>query len=226
MKRNKIMIGLFIALFALIPMIAFGAVGKATNAIGTNDANNAYSSSSVVSNRDGSLLERSEYSISAVATVDTNVDTILAQQTLSISNTITTIANGNNDLFVVAGGPIKIIEIVAYVSTIIESKSCLINYNIDPTTPATDTPFATDGTALEINGDAVGTLYTWDGVIANDLTATTNGVALGTAAYSGLIVPAGSIELAAVVATSATGAITVYMRYIPLASGVTVTAAP
>lgn len=144
-------------------------------------------------------------------------------QAVTVSKTLTTIMSGNNNLFTVSGGPVKILEIVAYVSTVIEGKSCLINYNIDPTTPATDTAFATDGTALEINGDAAGTLYTWGGVIATDLTATTNGVALGNAAFSGLIVPIGSIELAAVVATSATGAITVYVRYIPLAIGAVVT---
>lgn len=426
MGKNKTVFGVLIALFALLPMLAFGAVGKATNAIGTNDDDNAFSSSSVASDRDGSLLERNEYIIdligavtgsdallatvtssadtthsvystltgygdgffvtgwtmivvydagganaapedevvdvtgytsatgtfthgattqlaagdkillmrdelvsmyrkalpttpvtnslayrlsqylasgdgdwaagtalpsnvslydtikyliylttgvaadadlssqvadgsalshimtagadtsdfqastdsleaisTALATADGNVDSILVDtaavddmQEQSISKAISTIANGNNDLFVVAGGPIKIIEIVGYVVTQIGAESVLINYNIDPTAPATDTAFGTDGTALETNADAVGTVYTWDGVVANDLTATTNGVALGTPTYSGLIVPVGSIELAAVHDGTADGAITVYMRYIPLASGVTVTAAP
>ena len=142
-----------------------------------------------------------------------------------VSKTLTTIANGNNNLFVVTG-TVKIVELVGIVSTQIEGKSCLINYNMDPTSPAGDTAFATDGTALEINADAVGTLYTWDGVVANDLTATTNGVAIGMANDTGLVVPAGSLELAAVVATSATGAITFHCRYVPLSSGATVTAAP
>lgn len=140
-----------------------------------------------------------------------------------ISKTLTTIVNGNNNLFTVAGGPIKIIEIVGIVDTVIEAKSCLINYNMDPTSPAGDTVFGTDGTALEINADAVGTLYTWDGVVATDLTATTNGVALGVPAPT-LIVPAGSLELAAVVATSATGAITFYLRYKPMIPGAIVVA--
>jgi hypothetical protein len=159
----------------------------------------------------------------------TDLDALIvygAMREQSISKAITTIANGNNDLFVVAGGPIKVLEIVAYVDTEIGAESVLINYNINPTAPAADTAFATDGTALEINADAVGTVYTWDGVIDNDLTATTNGVALGLAAYSGLVVPAGSIELTAAHDGTADGAITVYMRYVPLASGVTVTAAP
>lgn len=165
--------------------------------------------------------------------VHTDLDTIITDTAelqpaaaKCISKEISTITNGNHDLFAVAGGPIKIIEIVGYVTTQIGSEGNLVNYNIDPTTPATDTVFGTDGTALETNGDAVGTLYTWDGVVANDLTATTNGVALGTAAYSGLIVPAGSIELACANDGSVDGAITVYMRYQPLSTSSAVTAAP
>lgn len=143
-----------------------------------------------------------------------------------VTKSLTSIVNGNNDLFVVAGGPIKIIELFGIVTTTaIEGKSALINYNMDPTIPAGDTVFGTDGTALEINGDTVGALYTWDGVIANDLTATDNGVALGMPAPT-LIVPAGSLELAVVVATSATGQIDFFLRYKPMVPGAIVTAAP
>jgi len=94
--------------------------------------------------------------------------------------------------------------------------------------------FGTDGTALEINADAVGALYTWDGIIDNDLVATDNGVALGLPAPTdgstdksgSLVVPVGSLEFAAVVATSATGQINFYLRYEPLIPGAIVTAAP
>lgn len=135
-----------------------------------------------------------------------------------VTKTLTTIMNGNNNLFAVTGGPVKITEIIGYVATEIEAKSCLINYNYDPTTPATDTAFGTDGTALELNAAAVGSLLTWNGVVANDIVKTANGVALGLPTYSGIIVPAGSLELAAVVSTSATGAVTFYVRYLPLSS--------
>jgi hypothetical protein len=152
-----------------------------------------------------------------------------------VTKVLNGITNGLNDLFVVAGGPVKIVELIGIVTTTaIEAKSVLINYSMDPTVPAGDTAFATDGTALEINADAVGALYTWDGIIDNDLVATDNGVALGLPAptdgstdQSGsLIVPAGSLELAAVVATSATGQINFYLRYEPLIPGAVVTAAP
>jgi hypothetical protein len=126
------------------------------------------------------------------------------------------------NLFAVTGGPIIIRDIVGVVTTNIVATGCLINYNIDPTEPATDTVFGTDGTALEINGDAAGTVYTWDGVIATDLTATTNGVVLtqGTDVSNGILCPQGMIELAAT-ATNA-GVIAFYMVYSPLSPKSTV----
>jgi hypothetical protein len=128
---------------------------------------------------------------------------------------IASVATTTN-LFAVTGGPIIIRDIVGVVTTNIVATTCLINYNIDPTEPATDTVFGTDGTALEINGDAAGTVYTWDGVVATDLTATTNGVVLtqGTDVANGLLCPIGMIELAAT-ATNA-GKIKFYMVYSPL----------
>lgn len=165
-----------------------------------------------------------------VTTADTVVDAILADTVTgeqSISKTITTIANGANNLFAVAGGPIKITEIVAYVTTTaIGSEGCLVGYNIDPTTPATDTAFGTDGTALELNAAAVGSLITWDGVLAADLVKTANGVAVaaGTDVSYGLIVPIGMIELTAAHDGACTGEITVYMRYVALSPLSTVTA--
>lgn len=153
-------------------------------------------------------------------------DTAAIQQSApyAVTKALATVASGLNNLFTVSGGPVKVLELVAYVTAEIEGKSCLINYSFDPTNPATDTVFATTGTALEINADAIGTLYTWDGVVANNLIATTNGVALGLPTESGIILPTGSLELAAVVSTSATGTITFYLRYLPLAPGATVVA--
>ena len=104
------------------------------------------------------------------------------------------------------------------------NQSTLINYNVAVTTPSGDVVFGTDGTALEINNDDPGALYTWSGVIAADLVATDAGVALGMAsgATTGLIVPPGDIELRSTAASS--GTIDFSMRYQPLDEGVTVTA--
>ncbi len=118
------------------------------------------------------------------------------------------------NLFQVTGGPIIIRDIVGVVTSDIIATGCLINYNIDPVEPATDTVFGTDTTALEINGDAAGSTYIWDGVLANDLTVQTLGVAvtrgIGDIA-DGLLCPQGMIELAAT-ATNA-GVIAFYMTY-------------
>ena len=167
-------------------------------------------------------LDLAHTDLDAIIVDGTEAETQVDMEEKCTVSVLTTIVNGNNNLFTVAGGPIKIIEIVGIVTTVIEAKACEINYNMDPTSPAGDTAFATDGTALEINNDAVGALYTWNGVVAADLVATDNGVALGMPAPT-LIVPAGSLEVAAVVSTSATGAITFYIRYKPMVPGAIVT---
>ena len=154
-------------------------------------------------------------------------DNEMPDRAKSVWKRLVTIVSGNNNLFNIIGGPIKLIEIIGIVVVDIEPKSCLINYNMDPTI-GTDTVFGTDGTALEINNDVPGVLYTWDGIINNDLVATDSGVALGLPAPTdgstdksgSLICPAGSLELAAVVATSATGTIDFFLRYLPLLPGV------
>ena len=137
----------------------------------------------------------------------------------------TTITDTNNLLFTIAGGPIKVIELVGIVETNIEAKACVINYLHDPTSPTgVGTAFGTAAPGVEINGDAAGTIYTWDGVVGTDLTATTGGVAIGMANGTGIILPVGSLYLQAAVSTSATGAIRFYMRYLPLDYGITVKA--
>lgn len=205
--------------------------GEATDALEADHLDHLFAASVADEIADDSFASDlvSKSSTSDWSDYDKTTDSLEAQadeQERSVTKSLTSIVNGNNDLFVVANGPIKIIEIIGIVTTTaIEAKSCLINYNMDPTTPAGDTVFGTDGTALEINADTVGALYTWDGVVANDLTATDNGVALGIAAPT-LIVPAGSLELAVVVATGATGQIDFFLRYKPMVPGAIVTAAP
>lgn len=130
-----------------------------------------------------------------------------------------------DDLFQVTGGPIIIRDIVGVVqSGGMVATACELHYNIDPVAPATDTAFATDGTSLEINGDAAGTSYVWDGVVANDLAVQTNGVQLtqGLDVSAGLLCPIGMIETVAS-ATNA-GDITFYLVYSPLSPSSVVTA--
>jgi hypothetical protein len=205
--------------------VVYPALGDlATNLIGVDDGNNAASTTNVAANADGSVLERLEQVDVDTSAIITDTAAMQPIQEYSIKASITTIASGEDVLFTVAGGPIKVVEIIGIVTGVIQAQSTLINYNVAVTTPAGDVVFGTDGTALEINADAAGTLYTWNGVIANDLVATTSGVALGLASgtTTGLIVPPGDIELSSTAAS--TGTIDFYMRYIPLDSSSVVTA--
>lgn len=152
-------------------------------------------------------------------------DTAEIQQTngvRTISKSLATVASGANNIFAVTGGSIKVTEWTIYIDTVMVATGCLIGGNVDPTVPATDTVFGTDGTALEFNNMAAGSLVLWSGVLAADFTAVTNGVGLSTNTAEGMIVPAGMIELTA--SASNAGALTVYMSYVALGEGVVVTA--
>lgn len=193
------------------------------NKIGVDDSSNLGTTSNVTADSDGSILERLEQ-----IDVDTSavlVDTAEVQQTngvRTISKSLASIASGANNIFAVAGGPIKVVEFSLYIDTNFAATGCLIGGLVDPTTPASDTVFGTDGTAFEFNNAQAGTLILWNGVLANDFTAVVNGVALSTNTAEGMIVPVGMIELTAT-ATNA-GTATVYISYVALSEGVTVTA--
>ena len=163
-----------------------------------------------------------EIAAEVVTAMDAN-STSFATTERSISKTLTSLATTNN-LFAVTGGPIKIVEIVTYVTVQMETKETLVSYNIDPTNPGTDTVVGSTGTALDVTGDAIGTLWMWDGVLANNLIPVTNGVAvaMGTDVSYGLIVPIGMIELAS--SATNTGDVVVSMRYQPLSPDSVVTA--
>lgn len=182
-------------------VLALPQSDQTSNYIGTDDNNNAAATTNVAVNRDGSILERLE-----------DIEDITERAT---SKALASVATG--DLFAVAGGPIRVVEIIGVVTGAIQNQTTNIKLLIDPTEPAADTDICA---ILDIDNDAAGTVYTITGTFANNMVATTNGVVAGLATE--FIVPAGMIELNS--SASSTGTITWYIRYIPLGSGVTVTA--
>jgi len=91
-------------------------IDSATTILGANDADNAYDSSTVAANSDGSILERLEQ-------VDVDTSANIVQNTLDekcILASIASITTPDQVLFTVAGGPIKIIEIVGIVTGAIQ----------------------------------------------------------------------------------------------------------
>jgi len=184
-------------------MICFDNMGTIALDEGPMPIPVSVNSAAVTADDDGAVLERLEF----------------VQNQYCVSKEITTLPDAMAGLFTIAGGPIVITEIVAFVTTQIGGESCFIGYNINPTA-GTDTVFAQTGDAVETNGDVVGTSYIWDGVIATDLTPTTNGAALS-GANVGLIVPIGAIELDVDHDGTCAGAIKVFMSYRPLSPDAT-----
>jgi hypothetical protein len=189
---------------------------KVLGAIGANNANNAFSSSSVVANVDGSVLERLEYQ--DVHKFD------CAWQCTSTGAAI--LANGTT-VFTVAGGPIRITDLVSYCVVDSDSAAATLQWSADGTVGAATTfTGATTSTASLIAGTIIYNTFT--ALTTAPVITQTAGVALAgvtTSTGGGIYVPAGIITMVIGGADTTTTTWAHYMRWYPLASGVTVTAA-
>lgn len=136
------------------------------------------------------------------------------------------LANGTT-LFTIAGGPIRITDLLCYCIVGGDSAASTLQYSADGTVGAATT---FTGASSSLASLAAG------GVVYCNLTALTTapvitqtaGVALAgptTSTGGGIYVPAGIITMVIGGADSTTGTYKHYMRWIPLARGVTVTAA-
>jgi hypothetical protein len=118
------------------------------------------------------------------------------------------IPNGQDDLFVIIGGPIMVIDFVGIVTTVIGGAA---NCHIDETVgvPAADIPLSTN-VAL---GLTLGTSITFSGAFPSVLLPIAAG-AIGAIPQQGWVCPIGTIKSH----TSAlqTGNIKWYMKYMPL----------
>lgn len=175
----------------------------ANNLIGVNDSNNAAVTSSVVSNRDGSILERLE-------------DIEFQMARLNFKGAAVMV-NGDT-IFTVAGGPILIESLLSECATANDGTASTVQYQVDPTT----------GAAVTISGASASLACAVAGA-----TLTLQGTALTTAALlnasggnvgmsaNGLMVTEGVIKIVVAVG-STTGTWTHHLRWRPLQAGVTV----
>ena len=117
-------------------------------------------------------------------------------------------------LFTITGGRIRVLGIYGEVTTIIETKANNTKLVSNPTVGADVDLCAVN----DITADAVGTIYTITGTLANAMVATTSGAVPDQAAK--VVVAAGTIDLSC--AASNTGATKWVLQYEAIDPGVTV----
>ena len=157
---------------------------------------------------------------SAKASLDlahTDLDALLYWQEKTISKAAT---STTDDLFDVAGGGILIKNFFGVVTTNIGAAQNQIKITLDADAGWVDRDFSTQ---VDLNGDTAGTFYVFTNANPSVLTPLTGGSAGSSALMSPWICGEGMIETANADGGT-TGAITWYMTYVPLKTGVTVTA--
>lgn len=128
-----------------------------------------------------------------------------------------TVAN----IFTISGGPILLLALCGEITTAVSADACNMKLVMDPTAGA-DTDMCA---VLDLNGLTKNSWIYLDGTIANAAVNAVPGTALplGIGMDIPLILPPGTIDMNLANSDPTTGAITWYMRYKPLTTGVIVT---
>jgi len=137
----------------------------------------------------------------------------------AVVSTTSAIMSNALTIFTIAGGPIEIVNLISFSSTINDATASTLQYSTDPTVGAATT---ISGASASLANAAAGTFINITGTLANAPVVTTNGTAISQAGR--IVVPAGIITLVVGVG-STTGKWQHNLRYVPLDRGVTVTAA-
>lgn len=174
-------------------------------AVGTNDADNSFSSTTVVANRDGSVLERSEHTIDQVSATYMMLEKAVVNtpQTLSSGATIFTIANG----------PIAISALMCYCTSNENSggAATTVQWSHDPTDGAATT---FSGASGSVASAVAGTTVVLQGTaLTTAPTVTINGAVLGQTRE--IILQPGTITTT-VASGPSTASFRHYLRYRPL----------
>lgn len=149
----------------------------------------------------------------------TNIASIETQQEVAITGSTAVMVNGDT-IFTIAGGPIKIVDLVSICVTSNNTTASTIQYSADPTLGAAVTfsgasatlASAAPGAGVVLNQTALAT--------APDISAVM--VGLGSVSTNKIIVNEGIITVVIGVG-STTGTWKHYLRYVPLGPAVTVT---
>jgi len=142
---------------------------------------------------------------------------VISTKSQIVSRTAANLPATTQTAYFTVTGRVLITNIVGEVTTVIQAQTCNIDLWSNPTV-GTDVALCA---VADINADAVGTLYTITGTLADAIVPTTSGAVKAQA--NAILVTAGTIDLK----TSATntGATKWTLHYIPLDAGSTVVTA-
>ena len=143
--------------------------------------------------------------------------TIQATQPVIVERIASNLPQTTQTAYFTVSGKALLVNIVGEVTTIIEAQATNIKLVANPTVGA-DVDLCA---AVDINGDAVGTMYNITGTLADTMVATTSGTMQSQVA--GVVVSAGSIDLDA--DESSTGQTKWVLHYVPLEDGASITTA-
>lgn len=176
--------------------------------IGGNDADNRFDSTQVAANEFGSFFERLQYQKEQADRSCVTGAALLVTGTTA---------------FTIAGGPIHIFSLLSICMVGADSTAATLQWSADGTAgSATTFTGASASRANQAAGDMIIANLTALAT-APDLVA--NGVGLGPVLARGIIVPAGIITTTVGSGPTTTGTYKHYLRYRPLGTGVSVTAA-
>ena len=179
--------------------------------LGVDDANNAFASTNVVADRDGSILERLEF-------ITNNMQKGFSVAAVDLS------AVSPRTLFTITGGPIMIWFLALKVTVAASANAALLNFQSTPTVGSV-TPISKVATAPDLQSAVAGDWFAVAGGSAEVAIKYATGTTLPdlqSGVSGGIIVDAGTIELVMSTNDLTTGTGIVYMVYTPLAEGVTV----
>jgi hypothetical protein len=142
------------------------------------------------------------------------------------SNTGVDLTGGDvADVFTIAGGPIMLLGLWVDITTAVSANASLIHFESDPTVGASNTDIAEGTAAPDIQSAALGDVFHINGDSQDVMKKAANGTDLPMMENQngGIYVPVGGIDMKLSTSDPTTGAATIWIRYKPLARGVTVT---
>jgi hypothetical protein len=180
------------------------------NIIGANNNDNQFVSTGVVSNEDGSIIEREEFI--------QNQNVLILNQVTRTTAKKTALTPVTQNLFTVSGGAVRILAIVGHITTAIAAGANNAKLVFTSTGGAAVDLCA----AADIASMAVRKLLTITGVAANAIAlSAAEGVVVNAVATAPIIVTPGVLSLSCTAGT--TGVIDWYIEYEPLAPGAIIT---